>query len=46
MTKKDGEILAKPSNIEYIKKNYPQTYNFIKSVENNKNDLHNYHSER
>ena len=45
MTKKDGEILAKPSNIEYIKKNYPQTYNFIKSVENNKNDLHNYHSE-
>ena len=46
MTKKDGEILAKPSNIEYIKKNYPQTYNFIKSLENNKNDLHNYHSER
>lgn len=46
MTKKDGEILSKPSNIEYIKKNYPQTYNFIKSVENNKNDLYNYHSER
>ena len=46
LTKKDGEILAKPSNIEYIKKNYPQTYNFIKSLENNKNDLHNYHSER
>ena len=30
-----GRIVRLPSNINYIKEKYPQTYNFIKSVENN-----------
>lgn len=35
-----------PSNINYIKEKYPQTYNFIKSVENNQNDIQNYYGEK
>ena len=46
MSKRDGEIVSKPSNIDYIKRNYTQTYNFIKSVENNQNDIKNYYEER
>ena len=46
MSKRDGEIVSKPSNIDYIKRNYSQTYNFIKSVENNQNDIKNYYEER
>ncbi|WP_035500346.1 hypothetical protein, partial [Gemella cuniculi] len=43
---KNGIWVNKPSNIEYIKENYPQTYNFIKSVENNQNDIQDYYNER
>ena len=46
MSKRDGEIVSKPSNIDYIKRNYSQTYNFIKSVENNQNDIKNYYEKR
>ena len=46
MSKRDGEIVSKPSNIDYIKRNYTQTYNFIKSVENNQNDIKNYYEKR
>ena len=46
MSKRDGEIVSKPSNIDYIKRNYTQTYNFIKSVENNQNDIRNYYEKR
>ena len=41
-----GLISERPSNINYIKENYPQTYNFIKSVENNQNDIQNYYGEK
>ena len=41
-----GRIVGLPSNINYIKEKYPQTYNFIKSVENNQNDIKNYYEER
>ena len=34
-----GLISERPSNINYIKENYPQTYNYIKSVENNQNNI-------
>ena len=42
---KDNRPVNKPSTIDDIQKNYPQTYNFIKSLENNKNDLKNYNKE-
>ena len=29
-------------SMEYLKKNYPDSYNFIRSLEEGKNDLHNY----
>ena len=29
-------------SMEYLKKNYPDSYNFIQSLEEGKNDLHNY----
>ena len=32
--------------INYIKEKYPQTYNFIKSVENNQNNIQNYYGEK
>ena len=41
-----GRIVRLPSNINYIKEKYPQTYNFIKSVENNQNDIQNYYGEK
>ena len=41
-----GLISERPSNINYIKENYPQTYNFIKSVENNQNDIQDYYGEK
>ena len=43
---KDNRPVNKPSTIDDIQKNYPQTYNFIKSLENNQNDLKNYHIEK
>ena len=42
---KDNQPVSKPSTIDDIQKNYPQTYNFIKSLENNQNDLKNYNKE-
>ena len=42
---KDNRPVSKPSTIDDIKKNYPQTYNFIKSLDNNQNDLKNYNKE-
>ena len=42
----EGRIARLPSNINYIKENYLQTYNFIKSVENNQNDIQNYYGEK
>jgi len=42
---KDNRPVSKPSTIDDIKKNYPQTYNFIKSLNNNQNDLKNYNKE-
>ena len=41
-----GRIIGLPSNINYIKEKYPQTYNFIKSVENNQNDIQDYYGEK
>ena len=41
-----GRIVGLPSNINYIKEKYPQTYNFIKSVENNQNDIQDYYGEK
>ena len=41
-----GLISERPSNINYIKENYPQTYNFIKSVENNQNNIQDYYGEK
>ena len=41
-----GLISERPSNINYIKENYLQTYNFIKSVENNQNNIQNYYGEK
>ena len=41
-----GRIVRLPSNINYIKEKYPQTYNFIKSVENNQNDIQDYYGEK
>ena len=41
-----GRIVGLPSNINYIKEKYPQTYNFIKSVENNQNNIQDYYSEK
>ena len=43
---KEGRIVGLPSNISYVKENYPQTYNFIKSVENNQNDIQDYYGEK
>ena len=43
---KEGRIVGLPSNINYIKEKYPQTYNFIKSVENNQNNIQDYYSEK
>ena len=37
-----GITIERPGNINYIKENVPQTYNFVKSLENNQNDLKNY----
>lgn len=37
-----GITIEISSNINYIKENVPQTYNFVKSLENNQNDLKNY----
>ncbi len=28
--------------MEYLKKNYPDSYNFIRNLEDEKNDLHDY----
>ena len=42
---KDNRPVSKPSTIDDIRKNYSQTYNFIKSLENNQNDLKNYNKE-
>lgn len=42
---KDNRPVSKPSTIDDIEKNYPQTYNFIKSLDNNQNDLKNYNKE-
>ena len=39
-------IIGLPSDINYIREKYPQTYNFIKSVENNQNDIQDYYSEK
>ena len=41
-----GRIIGLPSTINYIKEKYPQTYNFIKSVENNQNDIQDYYGEK
>lgn len=41
-----GRIVRLPSNINYIKEKYPQTYNFIKSVENNQNNIQDYYGEK
>ena len=41
-----GRIIGLPSNINYIKEKYPQTYNFIKSVENNQNNIQDYYGEK
>ena len=41
-----GLISERPSNINYIKENYLQTYNFIKSVENNQNNIQDYYGEK
>ena len=41
-----GRIVGLPSNINYIKEKYPQTYNFIKSVENNQNNIQDYYGEK
>ena len=43
---KEGRIVELPSNINYIKEKYPQTYNFIKSVENNQNNIQDYYGEK
>ena len=43
---KEGRIVGIPSNINYIKEKYPQTYNFIKSVENNQNNIQDYYGEK
>ena len=43
---KEGRIVGLPSNINYIKEKYPQTYNFIKSVENNQNNIQDYYGEK
>ena len=42
---KDNRPVSKPSTIDDIKKNYPQTYNIIKSLDNNQKDLKNYNKE-
>ena len=42
----EGRIARLPSNINYIKEKYPQTYNFIKSVENNQNNIQDYYGEK
>ena len=42
---KDNRPVSKPSTIDDIQQNYPQTYDFIKSLENNQNDLKNYNKE-
>ena len=42
---KDNRPVNKPSTIDDIQKNYQQTYNFIKSLENNQNNLKNYYKE-
>ena len=41
-----GRIIGLPSNINYIKEKYPQTYNFIKSVENDQNNIQDYYGEK
>ena len=46
MSEKEGRIVGLPSNINYIKEKYPQTYNFIKSVENNQNNIQDYYGEK
>ena len=39
----EGKRIARvPSNINYIKENHHQTYNFMKSLEDNKNDIQDY----
>lgn len=39
----EGKRIARvPSNINYIKENHHPTYNFIKSLEDNKNDIQDY----
>ena len=39
----EGKRIARvPSNINYIKENHHPTYNFIKSFEDNKNDIQDY----
>ena len=42
----EGKTIKIPRDINYIKKNYPQTYNFIKSLENNQNNIKDYYNEK
>lgn len=43
----EGKRIARvPSNINYIKENHHPTYNFIKSLEDNKNDIQDYYNEK
>lgn len=42
----EGRTIKIPRDIKYIKENYPQTYNFIKSLENNQNNIKDYYNEK
>ena len=42
----EGKTIKIPRDINYIKENYPQTYNFIKSLENNQNNIKDYYNEK
>ena len=46
ITREDYDIEKLVKCINYIKEKYPQTYNFIKSVENNQNNIQNYYGEK
>ena len=42
----EGKTIKIPCDINYIKENYPQTYNFIKSLENNQSNIKDYYNEK
>ena len=42
----EGRTIKIPRDIKYIKENYPQTYNFIKSLENNQHNLKDYYNDK